>query len=96
MRVSNVLLKPIITEKSMAMSGEQNTYIFEINLKASKGAVANEVTRIYGVEVKDVRTIIMPGKKRRLLGTRRFIKTKKRKKAIVKLKEGQTIDLIGS
>jgi large subunit ribosomal protein L23 len=94
MRISNVIDRPVVTEKSME---EQSLgrYTFKVNRKASKGAVANEIKRIYGVEPVEVRTMIMPGKKRRVLGTRRFIKTRKWKKAIIKLKEGQSIDLIG-
>lgn len=95
MRVSNVILKPIVTEKSMALQNDLK-YIFQVNLKASKGAIAEEINRIYGVDAVDVKTMIMPGKKRRILGTRKFTKTKKKKKAIVKLKEGQKIDLVGN
>ncbi len=70
-------------------------YVFRVNTKASKGAVANEVGRLYGVEVLNVSTMIMSGKKRRVIGTRLFTKTKKWKKAIVKVKPGQKIELVG-
>ncbi len=95
MKLNNIILRPIVTEKSVAMQSEINSYIFEVNYRASKGSVAREIKETYGVDPIDVRTSILPGKKRRLTGTRRFTKTSKRKKAIVKLKEGQKIDLVG-
>jgi len=95
MKVSNIVVKPIVTEKSMAHEHE-GKYYFMVNTKASKGAIANEIARLYDVEVVSVKTMIMPGKKRRVIGTRKFTKTKKWKKAIVKLKEGQKIEQIGA
>ena len=94
MRVSDIVVKPIVTEQSMSMQ-EQDCYVFEVNMKTSKGAVSKEIERLYNVKVEEVRTMIMPGKKRRLLKTRRFTKTRKWKKAIVKLKAGQKLDLVG-
>ncbi len=94
MRVSNIVEKPIMTEKTMALEAE-GRYAFRVNLRSSKGSVAKEVNRLYGVDVENVRTMIMPGKKRRIVGTSRFVKTKKWKKAIVKVKPGQKIELAG-
>ena len=90
MRVNNNILKPIVTEKSVVRPGE---YVFKVNMAASKGSVANEVEGTYGVKVTDVRTMIVRGKKRRIVGSSRFRKTQNWKKAVVKLKDGQTIDL---
>ena len=94
MRVSNVIIRPVVTEKSMALEAD-NKYVFLVNMRASKGAVANEVTRIYGVDVAEVNTMIMPGKKKRILRTNKFVKTKKRKKAVVRVADGQKIELVG-
>ena len=95
MKVSNIVVKPVVTEKTMALELERK-YAFRVNMQASKGAIASEINRLYGVEVENVRTMIMPGKKRRVLGTRKFTKTKKWKKAIATLKEGHKIELIGA
>lgn len=94
MRVSNVIEKPIVTEKTMALEIDSK-YVFRVNLRSSKGAIANEINRLYGVDVDGVSTMIMPGKKRRILGTRRFTKSSKWKKAVVKVKPGQKIELVG-
>jgi len=92
MRLSNVLVKPIITEKSVAVTGA-NKYTFKTDLKASKHAIANEVKRMYNVDVVEVKTMVMPGKKKRILKTRLYTRTNSWKKAVVELKEGQSIDL---
>ena len=65
MRLSNVLVKPIITEKSVAVAGV-NKYTFKTDLKASKHAIANEVKRMYNVDVIAVKTMVMTGKKNKL------------------------------
>lgn len=77
----------------MALESDDK-YVFKVNMKSSKGAVKQEINRIFGVDVIDIQTMIMPGKKRRKVKTRQFIKTKKWKKAVVKLKDGQKIDLV--
>jgi large subunit ribosomal protein L23 len=93
MRISNVLKKPIATERTVNMSAA-GKYVFEVNKDSSKGAIANEVEKLYGVEVVNVRTMIMPGKPRRIAKTWRHTDRKTWKKAIVTLKKGQTIDLL--
>lgn len=93
MRVNKVLIRPLITEKSVALSA-QNRYIFEVSMQATKGAIVDELKNVFNVDATEVRTLIMPGKKRRISKTNRFGKTAKRKKAIVTLKEGQKIDLV--
>lgn len=92
MKVTKVLQKPLITEKSV-IARKANDYVFRVNMQATKGGIADEIEKTFGVNVVDVHTIIVPGKKRRRAKTHVFIKTEKWKKAIVKLKEGQTIDI---
>ena len=94
MRISSVVIKPIVTEKALALEHESK-YFFKVNKNVSKGAVAKEIKRLYDVDVVSVNSMIMPGKKRRIVGTRNFTKTKGWKKVIVELKEGQKINLVG-
>ena len=94
MHINNVIKKPIITEKSIHAGDVADEYLFKVSNSASKGAIKNEVESLFGVNVLDVRTMIMPGKKRRVFRTNRFIKTPKWKKAIVKVKSGQKISLV--
>ncbi len=92
MKLSSILLKPIITEKSFEMSN-QGVYVFKVNMKANKHSVAKEVKRMYGVDAVEVRTVINPGKNRRMVASRISVRTAKWKKALIKLQKGQTIDV---
>jgi large subunit ribosomal protein L23 len=92
MRLNNVVIKPLITEKSVNKASD-NRYTFKVDLKASKHSVANEIKRMYNVDVIDVKTMVMPGKQRRILKTRLYSKTNNWKKAVVKVKDGQSIDV---
>jgi large subunit ribosomal protein L23 len=92
MKLSNTILKPIVSEKSVSNVSD-NKYTFKVNFKATKGSIAKDLKNIYDVDVLQVRTTIVPGKQKRILGTRKYSKTPKWKKAVVKLKKGQKIDL---
>ena len=92
MRLTNKITRPKVTEKSVHLSKE-GRYVFKVTKTATKGAIADEVERTYGVNVLNVRTTILHGKKRRIPKTSRFRTTENWKKAIVKLKDGQSIDL---
>jgi len=92
MKLNSIILKPIITEKSFDMSS-QGVYVFKVNMKATKYSIADEVKRMFGVDAVQVRTGIFPGKQKRMVASRIRVKTAKWKKAIVKLKKGQTIDV---
>lgn len=92
MRYSHVLIKPVITEKSMK-AAEDGYYTFKVNMKAKKGTIADELRKMFDVEAVEIRSAVVPGKPKRILGTRRYTKTKKWKKAVIKLKEGQKLDI---
>ncbi len=89
--VKYVLSKPHISEKATLLS-EKGFYVFKIASGANKREVKEEVEKKYKVEVVSVRTIKIPSKKKRT----GKIEGKKRgyRKAVVKLKKGQTIDLM--
>ena len=95
MRLGNIIQMPIISEKSVALT-EFDRYTFRVNKQASKGAIATEIETMYDVDVKKVRTMVMPGKKRRIRKTSQFITTPSWKKAIVTVESGQKIDLFSS
>lgn len=95
MQLGKIIYRPILTEKSVALTG-QDKYAFEVNARATKNSVAEAIEKMFGVDVVSVRTMIMPGKKRRIGRTNLFTRTGKWKKAIVELKDGQSIDLFES
>ncbi len=90
-----VLIRPLITEKMSDLTADQSNYGFLVNPKANKIEIKRAVEEKFNVHVLDVRTINHPGKtKTQFRKSGRFTgKTAKYKKAIIKLREGETIDL---
>ena len=81
----DVILKPVVTEKSMELMGEKK-YTFLVHTEATKTQVKEAVEKLFeGTKVEKVNTMNLDGKKRRR--GRTVGKTAKTKKAIVKLTE---------
>ena len=81
----DVILKPVITEKSMAAMGEKK-YTFLVHTEANKTMIKEAVEKMFeGTKVKSVNTMNLDGKTKRRGMT--FGKTAKTKKAIVTLTE---------
>ncbi|MBT8271538.1 MAG: 50S ribosomal protein L23 [Bacteroidia bacterium] len=91
----SILIKPIITEKATLDSELKNCYSFYVNTNANKIEIKKAVEDTYGVSVNKVRTInVRPDRRTRFTKTGiQHGKTNARKKAIVQLAEGETIDL---
>lgn len=85
-----VLIRPIVTEKSMTLSEVDDTYVFEVGLGANKIQIRQAVEQVFGVRVESVRTLIVRGKNKRF--GRYYGKRSNWKKAYVKLAEGNTLD----
>jgi len=85
------IVRPHVTEKATALA-EHSEYVFVIAPYATKQEVQKSVKQIYGVDVERVRIVQVHSKKMRL-GRIQGIK-KGYKKAIVKLKHGQTLDIL--
>ena len=81
--MTDVLKKPVLTEKSLALQTEENKYTFDVDLDANKTEVKIAVEKLFNVKVEK------PKAKR--MG-RYEGKTNKRRKAIVKLAEGNSIN----
>ena len=86
----DVVLAPHITEKS-TMASEHNAVVFKVAGTASKPEIKEAVEALFGVEVTKVNTIVTKGKTKRWKG--QPYRRSDEKKAIVTLKEGQTIDI---
>ncbi len=78
----------------MQMEWEVPQYTFEVDLKSKKGEIKAEIERVYEVNVSNVRTIIVRGKRRTRSTKKGIIKGKSSnyKKAIITLQKGQEID----
>jgi large subunit ribosomal protein L23 len=63
--IYDVLRRPVITEKGLALKEQDRTLCFEVADHASKTQIQEAVERIFKVKVQHVRTMIVPGKERR-------------------------------
>ena len=85
------IVRPIVTEKSSEAYQERGEYTFEVHPDANKVAIKQAVEQLFGVKVTGVWTMNQRGKTRRVgktVGTR-----SNWKKAIVRLREGDTIEI---
>jgi large subunit ribosomal protein L23 len=85
----DIIIRPVISEKSYDMIAH-NRYTFEVAKSARKPQIATAITEIFGVTVTSVNTINVTGKPRRVRVAKG--KTRDWKKAIVTLKEGDSIE----
>lgn len=86
-----IIKAPVITEKATAIAQEQGKYVFKVDPKATKSEIKNAIEKIFKVKVEHIATINTIPKKKRV--GRYSGLTNRYKKAIVKLAEGQTINL---
>ena len=86
----DVIIRPIISEKSYTLL-DNNKYTFEVHPKAHKTQVRKAVEEIFNVKVRDVQTLVVHGKVKRMGAFQG--KRPDWKKAVVTLEEGQSIDL---
>ena len=90
----SLLIKPIITEKATNDSELRNRYSFIVNREANKIQIKNAVQEKYNVTVQKVRTQIY-GSERKIKFTKKGVqrtKTNIKKKAIVDIQDGESID----
>ena len=92
--MSQILVKPLITEKMTADTEKNNAYGFVVADGANKVEIKKAVEKEYGVTVTSVRTLRVDGKRRQRYTKTSIIKgrTVGYKKAIVSLAEGEMID----
>ena len=89
MDARDILIRPLITEKSTQLM-EEGRYVFVVAKKANKIEIAKAVAEVFNVKVANVNTVNVSGKLKRM---GRFVgKRSDYKKAIVKLAPGETIE----
>ena len=89
----DVILAPVVSEKSYDLIEHVTTYTFEVDRRANKTEIRQAVQRIFGVDVLNVNTINRKGKQKRtgwVVGIRGDTK-----RALVTLAPGNTIDIFG-
>lgn len=87
----SILKRPLFTEKNDRMKERYNKFVFEVEMTANKIEIRQAVERIFGVSVVKVNTMRMHGKLKRR--GRSSGRRPDWKKAIVTLKEGETIPI---
>ncbi len=92
-----VIVKPVVTEKSARIMAEGNVYTFVVDKRANKIEIGNAVEKLWDVKVTDVRTMVYPGKARRaMMGRMSKVRQVGRrasfKKAMVTLADGDHIE----
>jgi large subunit ribosomal protein L23 len=95
MKLSEVLIKPILTEKANAQQEKLRRYAFRVARKANKLEIKKAVESFYGVNVVNVNTSVSPGKNKSRFTKAGVISGRKPsyKKAFVTVAEGENIDL---
>ncbi|PRP95058.1 50S ribosomal protein L23 [Enhygromyxa salina] len=88
-----IILRPILTEKSNELEAALNQYTFEVHKQANKIEIRKAVEIVFGVRVDKVRTMVVRGNMRRV--GRFHGKTRQWKKAVVSLHPGDQIDFYG-
>jgi large subunit ribosomal protein L23 len=92
--LSDVLHRPIVTEKSNFLSSKLGQYVFEVALEANKAEIKEAVETLFDVSVVKVNVLNSPAKRTRRLRNRRLlVRRSGYKKAVVTLASGQRIDL---
>ena len=92
MNPEQIIKRPLIlTEKGNRLREQANQYLFEVERTANKAQIRDAIETLFSVKVERVHTLVVRGRMRRM--GRGHAKTRNWKKAIVSLKEGESIDL---
>lgn len=95
MNPTDILIKPILTEKANNQQEKLKKFTFKVNRKANRLEIKKAIETFYGVSVLEVNTLVVPGKEKTKMSKTGVMKGVKPayKKAMVTLAEGETIDL---
>ncbi len=88
----DVIIRPVVSEKSYSLL-EDNVYTFEVHPSSSKPEIKDAVESIFDVDVLKVNTLIRKGKRKKNRRTNSWGQRPSRKRAIVTLAEGDSIEL---
>lgn len=96
--ITDVLVKPLITEKTNKSTEKLGRYSFVVTMDAEKPQIKKAIETMYNVNVETISTLRMPGKDKTKFTNKGLSKGMKSayKKAIVTCKEGQSIDFYGN
>jgi large subunit ribosomal protein L23 len=90
----DILLRPVVTERSSGLQASQSTYVFEVGESANKLQIKAAVESVFGVRVTAVRTVRVRGKAKRF--GRHIGQRSNWKKAYVRLADGDSLNFYES
>ena len=95
MKLTEILIKPILTEKANGQQEKLRRYAFKVDRRANKLEIKSAIEQFYGVNVLEVNTLVVTGKNKTRSTKAGIISGIKSgyKKALVTVAEGETIDL---
>jgi large subunit ribosomal protein L23 len=92
--IYDVLIRPLVTEKSSYQSGSLNQYSFVVANKATKTTIKDAIETLFDVNVVRVNIVNAPAKRGRRARSRRLlVRRPAYKKAIITLAEGETLEI---
>jgi large subunit ribosomal protein L23 len=96
--MKQIIIKPIISEKSDKLASKSNQYTFVVAKSANKIEIGKAVESFYNVTVEGVNTAIMPSKQKSRMTKKAVVKGRvsSYKKAVVTLAEGDSIEVFGA
>lgn len=89
-----IVLKPIITEKSLAAQQLQDRYAFWVPTNSTKNQIKTSFVSVFGIKPLSINTVTLKGKTKTNWKTRQEIKKPDRKKALITLPKGTKIELL--
>jgi len=90
----SIILRPVVTEKSMREADLSNCYTFEVHPDSNKVEISRAIEALFSVTVTNVNTMRVRGKQRQRSYRHRTGRTARRKKAMVTVAEGDSIDVV--
>jgi len=100
MDIKDIILNPILSEKSNSLSEQFNKYVFKVNAKSNKLEIKHAIEKRFSVKIIKVATVNVKGKNKNVTmkSDGHIIRTSGNrpswKKALVTLKEGDKINLV--
>lgn len=91
--IYDIIKGPRVTEKAYRLNQQLKQLVLEVHPAANKPLIAEALKKLFNVEAEKIGIVVIKGKKRRV--GRHSTQGKKRKKAIITLKEGYSVDLMG-
>lgn len=95
MQLTDIVSRPVLSEKANGLSDKLGKYVFRVNVKANKIEIKKAIEALYGVKVLEVNTLKMPAKARTRYTKKGVMRGRRSayKKAFVVLAEGSSIDI---